>query len=66
MLEAEEMNPIQRLIHKVGGDGKYQFLMFLSFGMKWFLAACFFFSLNYLFLTVDFVCTNGEEKNQTC
>lgn len=66
MLEPVDLNPIQKLIHKVGGEGKYQFLMFLSFGLKWFMAASFFFSLNFLFLTTDFVCQEGESGRESC
>ena len=51
MIQQNDNNPFENLINKVGGQGKYQFLMFFSFGIKWFIAAAFFFSLNFLFLT---------------
>lgn len=66
MLEGQSMNPLEKLIHKVGGEGSYQFLMFFSFGAKWFIAATFLFSLNFLFLTQDFICQDGENGSKPC
>ena len=60
------LNPIERLVSRVGGSHRFQLLMFLSFGFKWFTAATFLMSLNFLFMTQDFTCLNGENGNTPC
>jgi hypothetical protein len=66
MIDDLDMNTFEKLVNKVGGAGKYQLMMSLSFGLKWFICAAFLFSLNFLFYTNDFVCAEGESGGMTC
>lgn len=59
MLPTANPNILESLIIKVGASHKYQYLMFGVFALKWFFAAMFLMSLNFLFYTEDFVCLNG-------
>jgi hypothetical protein len=66
MLEPSE-NKIEVLVQKVGGNGKYQFYLFLIFALKWFLAAMILFSLNFFYFVPEFECTKAEMADySTC
>lgn len=59
-------NIVESLMVKVGSCGRYQYRMFAVFLCKWVVAAMFLMSPNFLFLTTDFTCLDGENGKQTC
>lgn len=63
----DERNWSDSLVSRVGGSDKYQYLLFLNFGLKWVLAGMILFSLNFFYITPEFVCAKGEVPvGQTC
>lgn len=48
------------LLHRVGGETRYQYAIFLVFALKWIIAAMILFSLNFFYYVPDFSCTQGE------
>ena len=66
MLE-DERNWSATLLARVGHSGKYQWLLFANFGLKWVLAGMILFSLNFFYITPEFTCKSGEvPSHQTC
>lgn len=66
MLTAEE-NKIEVLLRRVGGESRYQIMLFLIFALKWLIAAMILFSLNFFYYVPDFECSKEEMADySTC
>lgn len=66
MLEQSE-NKVEILLRRVGGEHRYQYCIFLVFGLKWVIAAMILFSLNFFYIVPDFTCSKEEMADyKTC
>ena len=58
-----ELTPLEELLDKVGGEGKYQFRSFLIFNVMWFLTSWMLVGQGFFF-DDSFKCANQPDKVQ--
>jgi hypothetical protein len=58
MIEEKE-NKFEILLRRVGGENKYQYLIFFIFAVQWVIAAMILFSLNFFYIVPEFKCTDS-------
>lgn len=66
MIKSPDLNPFQALLLRVGHANKFQYQIYAVFALKWLIAGLFLMSLNFLFLTEEFTCTEEEAPKDFC
>lgn len=60
--EEGELSGVERLLHRVGGEGRFQLVSFLVFVLLWFLTSWLLLGMSFFF-DDSFTCTDPTLNN---